>query len=103
MNNFFMRAASAQLAFTLLFTIPVYGTDTDNIYNPPPIEENTLGDYNDFEDNIDIPSFTNDQGELNWYYVGKGKDNIAEGPKESVDFLQENDAYFWLAIILFLL
>ena len=94
MNNFFMRAASAQLAFTLLFTIPVYGTDTDNIYNPPPIEENTLGDYNDFEDNIDIPSFTNDQGELNWYYVGKGKDNIAEGPKESVDFLQENDAYF---------
>ena len=80
MNNFFMRAASAQFAFTLLLTIPVYGTDTDNIYNPPTIEENTLGDYNDFEDNIDIPSFTNDQGELNWYYVGKGNDNIAEGP-----------------------
>ena len=94
MNKIFMRAASTQLAFSLLFTIPAYGIDTCNSNNLLTVEENTLRDYKDFEDDIDTPSFSNDQGELNWYYVGKGKYNIAEGPKESVDFLKENDAYF---------
>jgi peptidoglycan-N-acetylmuramic acid deacetylase len=37
---------------------------------------------------------TSDEAELNWYYVGKGKGQIAEGPKESVNFLNENSAYF---------
>lgn len=94
MNKIFMRAASAQLAFSLLFSIPSYGFNQDINDDIPQIEENTLGDFNDFADDIDIPISTNSQSELNWYYVGKGKDNIAEGPKESIDFLKENDAYF---------
>ncbi|SFC54035.1 delta-lactam-biosynthetic de-N-acetylase [Clostridium uliginosum] len=42
----------------------------------------------------DIFSLFSNDGELNWYFVGKGKGNIAEGPKESLSFLKENDAYF---------
>lgn len=42
----------------------------------------------------EIFSTFNDESELNWYYVGKGKDKIAEGPKESVGFLNENSAYY---------
>lgn len=94
MNKTFMRLASAQLAFNLFFTLPAWGIDKYDNDSMPTIEENTLGDFNDFSDDTDIPIFTNDQGELNWYYVGKGKDNIAEGPKESIDFLQENNSYF---------
>jgi|GEM_PF-1426703 len=36
----------------------------------------------------------NDTDELDWYYVSKGKDQIPEGPKESIDFLKENSAYY---------
>lgn len=39
-------------------------------------------------------NMASDSGELNWYYVGKGKDNVAEGPKESISFLKDNDAYY---------
>ena len=42
----------------------------------------------------DIFSLFSEKGELNWYFVGRGKDQIAEGPKESLSFLKENDAYF---------
>ena len=49
---------------------------------------------NDIEHVKDIFSFFSEKGELNWYYVGKGKDNIAEPPKESASFLKENDAYY---------
>lgn len=52
--------------------------------------------FQEFEDPKirDIFSLFSEKGELNWYFVGKGKDEIAEGPKESLNFLKENDAYF---------
>jgi peptidoglycan-N-acetylmuramic acid deacetylase len=57
-------------------------------------EDGILGDISDIDTIRDIfSSFSNDN-ELNWYYVGKGKDQIAEAPKESVDFLKENSAYY---------
>lgn len=58
------------------------------------MNDGALGDIADMEDFQEIFTFSNDQGELNWYYVGKGKDNIAEPPKESASFLQENAAYY---------
>jgi len=36
----------------------------------------------------------NDETELDWYYVSNGKNQIPEGPKESIDFLKENSAYY---------
>ncbi|KAI3347096.1 delta-lactam-biosynthetic de-N-acetylase [Clostridium botulinum] len=59
-------------------------------------KEDEVEEFIEFEENKvkDIFSLFSDQGELNWYYVGKGKDNVAEGPKESVDFLKENDACY---------
>ncbi|GAA0075908.1 hypothetical protein UT300005_02860 [Clostridium sp. CTA-5] len=52
--------------------------------------------FQEFEDPKirDIFSLFSEKGELNWYFVGRGKDQIAEGPKESLSFLKENDAYF---------
>lgn len=57
-------------------------------------EDGVFGDISDIDNIRDIFSTFSDEGELNWYYVGKGKDQIAEGPKESVDFLKENSAYY---------
>ncbi len=57
-------------------------------------EDGVLGDISDIDNIIDIFSAFSDEDELNWYYVGKGKDQIAEGPKESVDFLKDNSAYY---------
>lgn len=57
-------------------------------------EDGVLGDISDIENVRDIFSFFSDEGELNWYYVGKGKDKIAEGPKESINFLKENSSYY---------
>ena len=36
----------------------------------------------------------NDNGELNWYYVSKGKNQTPEPAKESIGFLKENDGYY---------
>lgn len=72
-----------------------YNAYTDSIYTEEYfIDDGALGDIADIEDFQDTFTFTNDQGELNWYYVGKGKDNAAEPPKESASFLKENDAYY---------
>ncbi|WP_297426737.1 delta-lactam-biosynthetic de-N-acetylase [Clostridium sp.] len=57
-------------------------------------EDGVLGDIFDIDNIKEIFSSFSDEGELNWYYVGKGKDKIAEGPKESVGFLSENAAYY---------
>lgn len=57
-------------------------------------EDGVFGDISDIDNIIDIFSAFSDEDELNWYYVGKGKDQIAEGPKESVDFLKDNSAYY---------
>lgn len=35
-----------------------------------------------------------DDTELNWYFVGRGKDNLPEGPKESLDIIKDYNAYF---------
>ena len=97
------------LAFSLSINIagnliiPVYADSssnidsiyTDNIYTEEYfMDDGALGDIADIEDFQDTFTFSNDQGELNWYYVGKGKDNAAEPPKESAAFLKENDAYY---------
>lgn len=39
-------------------------------------------------------TFISDDGELNWYFVHKGKGNLPEGAKESVSFIADYDAYF---------
>lgn len=57
-------------------------------------EDGVFGDISDIDNIRDIFSSFSDEDELNWYYVGKGKDQIAEGPRESVDFLKENSSYF---------
>ncbi|WP_294153429.1 delta-lactam-biosynthetic de-N-acetylase [uncultured Clostridium sp.] len=97
------------LAFSLSINIagnlivPVYANSSsdsysiynDNIYTEEYfMDDGALGDIADIEDFQDTFTFTNDQGELNWYYVGKGKDNTAEPPKESAAFLNECDAYY---------
>ncbi|AOR23953.2 delta-lactam-biosynthetic de-N-acetylase [Clostridium taeniosporum] len=71
------------------FVIPINATPKDS-------KDNKKEEFIEFEKNIvtDIFSFFSNKGELNWYYVGKGKDNVAEGPKESLDFLKENNGYF---------
>ena len=57
-------------------------------------EDGVVGDISDIDNIIDIFFSFSNEGELNWYYVGKGKDQIAEAPRESVDFLKENSAYY---------
>lgn len=57
-------------------------------------EDGVFGDILDIDNIRDIFSSFSDEDELNWYYVGKGKGQIAEGPKESVSFLKENSAYY---------
>ena len=57
-------------------------------------EDGVYGDISDPDNIMDIFSTFSEDGELNWYYVGKGKGQIAEGPKESVSFLKENSAYY---------
>lgn len=69
-------------------------SDSDSSISECFQEDGVLGDISDIDNVRDIFSFFSDEGELNWYYVGKGKDQIAEGPKESVSFLKENSAYY---------
>lgn len=57
-------------------------------------EDGVFGDITDIDNIRDIFSAFSDEDELNWYYVGKGKDQIAECPKESAGFLKENSAYY---------
>lgn len=57
-------------------------------------EDGVFGDISDIDTIRDIFSTFSHEDELNWYYVGKGKDQIAEAPRESIDFLKENSAYY---------
>ncbi|MVX65957.1 delta-lactam-biosynthetic de-N-acetylase [Clostridium chromiireducens] len=57
-------------------------------------EGGVFGDISDLDNIRDIFSSFSDEDELNWYYVGKGKDQVAEGPKESAGFLKESGGYF---------
>ena len=90
-------ALSLSLSITANVITPISASTsvgTDTIYSEEYfMNDGALGDIADMEDFQEIFTFSNDQGELNWYYVGKGKDNIAEPPKESASFLQENAYY----------
>lgn len=57
-------------------------------------EDGVFGDISDIDNIREIFSSFSDEDELNWYYIGKGKDQIAEAPRESVDFIKENSAYY---------
>lgn len=35
-----------------------------------------------------------DDTELNWYFVNRGRDNLPEGPKESLSIIKDYDGYF---------
>lgn len=39
-------------------------------------------------------SKVSDDTELNWYFVGKGRDKMPEGPKESLNIIKDYDGYF---------
>lgn len=41
-----------------------------------------------------VSTLISDDGELNWYFVARGKGNLPEGAKESIDFISDYDAYF---------
>ena len=69
-------------------------SDEDTAANECFQEDGVFGDIFDIDTIKDIFSAFSDEDELNWYYVGKGKDQIAEAPKESVGFLKENSAYY---------
>lgn len=91
-------ALSLSLSITTNIVTPISAstyTGTDNIYSEEYFRnDGALGDIIDMEDFQEIFTFSNDKNELNWYYVGKGKDNIAEPPKESAEFLKENSSYY---------
>jgi len=57
-------------------------------------EDGILGDISDSDTIRDIFASFSDEDELNWYYVGKGKDQTAEAPKESINFLKEKSSYY---------
>jgi len=57
-------------------------------------EDGILGDISDLDTIRDIFASFSDEDELNWYYVGKGKDQTAEAPKESINFLKEKSSYY---------
>lgn len=98
MRKYLKFTIASSLAMSLaLGSLPhcTYATDDEeNSINECFQEDGAFGDITDIDNIRDIFSFFSDEGELNWYYVGKGKDQIAEGPKESVGFLKENSAYY---------
>ena len=95
---------SLNISSSIIIPISAYASvDTDNMFNQEDnifnqeyfLDDGALGDIADLEDLQDVFNFfSNDLSELNWYYVGKGKGNAAEPPKESSSFLKENDAYY---------
>lgn len=50
--------------------------------------------FNFFMSSTLLPVYAADTTELNWYYMAKGKGNIAEQPKESTDFLKDCAGYY---------
>ena len=53
-----------------------------------------FGDISNVNNTKDNSASIGDEEELDWYYVSKGKNQIPEGPNESIDFLKENSAYY---------
>lgn len=50
--------------------------------------------FNFFMTSTLISVYAADTTELNWYYMAKGKGNIAEQPKESINFLKNCSGYY---------
>ena len=50
--------------------------------------------FNFFMTSTLLPVYAADTNELNWYYMAKGKGNVAEQPKESADFLKDCAGYY---------
>lgn len=98
MNKFLKVVITSSLIITFTLSSmlkPVKASsEADNSISQCFQEDGVLGDISDIDNVRDIFSFFSDEGELNWYYIGKGKDQIAEAPKESVNFLKENSAYY---------
>ncbi|WP_026885324.1 delta-lactam-biosynthetic de-N-acetylase [Clostridium beijerinckii] len=98
MNKSIKSLIALSLAINIITLVPPKpaiaasdnATDSDECFQ----EDGVFGDISDIDNIRDIFSSFSDEDELNWYYVGKGKDQVAEGPKESVSFLKENSAYY---------
>lgn len=98
MNKSIKSLIALSLAMNLITLVPpkpaLAASDNETDSNECFQEDGVFGDILDVDNIRDIFSSFSDEDELNWYYVGKGKDQIAEGPKESVSFLKENSAYY---------
>lgn len=98
MNKSIKSLIALSLVMNLITLVPqkpaLAASDNDTDSNECFQEDGVFGDILDVDNIRDIFSSFSDEDELNWYYVGKGKDQIAEGPKESVSFLKENSAYY---------
>lgn len=85
MSKLCKKIISSSLMLSLCIGVfPKYSSHAYNLNNNVTYKTTTENSKTD----------VNEKQELNWYYVGKGKDNIAEGPKESISFLKENSAYY---------
>ncbi|MBC2457706.1 delta-lactam-biosynthetic de-N-acetylase [Clostridium beijerinckii] len=98
MNKSIKSLIALSLVMNLITLVPpkpaLAASDNETDSNECFQEDGVFGDILDVDNIRDIFSSFSDEDELNWYYVGKGKDQIAEGPKESVSFLKENSAYY---------
>lgn len=98
MNKSIKSLIALSLVMNLITLVPpkpaLAASDNETDSNECFQEDGVFGDILDVDNIRDIFSSFSDEDELNWYYVGKGKDQVAEGPKESVSFLKENSAYY---------
>lgn len=96
------KSIKSIIALSLILNISIispykyaYSTEDEDIDSNECFQEDgVFGDISDLDNIRDIFSSFSDEDELNWYYVGKGKGQTAEAPKESIDFLKENSAYY---------
>lgn len=99
LKKFIKSIISLSLILSLNIALPLRNTsavvsNNEEAANECFQEDGVLGDILDIDNIRDIFSSFSGEDELNWYYVGKGKDKIAEAPRESSDFLKENSAYY---------
>ena len=77
--------------------LPCYVDNTNSkvvISNQCIQNDETFEYISDINNVREISPCINDDDELDWYYVSKGKNQIPEEPKESIDFLKQNSAYY---------
>lgn len=87
------------LSLTLSVFTPLHHIHTKNLSNN---YINTNGFFKKAEmfntisviSNIHNISSSKDDDELDWYYISKGKNQIPDAPRESIDFLKENSVYY---------